>query len=158
MPRARPDPFHRTRTRSASKKLSGGPVSVDRHFFTELARPLPLDHEIVKLPLFGNITNHRAPRAIGLAMHRTTEPALDTSAAGRSVMTTISPSRLRLHAFRNATQYLGMLCWFFAVTAMPLADLAAPQFSVPLFTMLLAALLLKERIGLHRPPFSIPSP
>ncbi len=59
-------------------------------------------------------------------------------------------SRLPLHMFRNTAQYLGMLAWFFAVTVMPLADLAALQFTVPLFTMFLAAVFLKERIGFHR--------
>ncbi len=62
----------------------------------------------------------------------------------------VRTSRLPLHVFRNSAQYLGMLAWFFAVTVMPLADLAALQFTVPLFTMLLAAALLKERIGFHR--------
>ncbi len=59
-------------------------------------------------------------------------------------------SRLPLHVFRNSAQYLGMLSWFFAVTIMPLADLAGLQFTVPLFTMFLAAVLLNEQIKFHR--------
>ena len=74
----------------------------DRHFFAQPARLLPLDHEVVKLPFFENITNHRAPRVIGLAMRRTTEPALDTSAAGRSARTrSTSPQSLFAEARRT---------------------------------------------------------
>ena len=58
--------------------------------------------------------------------------------------------RLGLHIFRNAVHYLGNVGWFIGVTLVPLADLSALQFTVPLFTIVLAALILREVVGVHR--------
>lgn len=58
--------------------------------------------------------------------------------------------RLARHGLRNAFLYSGNVAWFFAVTMVSLADLAALQFTSPLFTAILAAVFLSERIGLHR--------
>jgi drug/metabolite transporter (DMT)-like permease len=55
-----------------------------------------------------------------------------------------------LHVFRNGMHYLGNVGWFIGVTLVPLADLSALQFTVPLFTIILAALVLKEIVGPHR--------
>ena len=58
--------------------------------------------------------------------------------------------RAGLHVFRNVIHYLGNLGWFLGVTLVPLADLSALQFTVPLFTIVLAALVLRETVGPHR--------
>jgi drug/metabolite transporter (DMT)-like permease len=58
--------------------------------------------------------------------------------------------RLGLHIFRNGIHYLGNVGWFIGVTLVPLADLSALQFTVPLFTIVLAALVLREIVGAHR--------
>ena len=58
--------------------------------------------------------------------------------------------RLGLHLFRNGMHYLGNVGWFIGVTLVPLADLSALQFTVPLFTIVLAALVLRETVGPHR--------
>jgi drug/metabolite transporter (DMT)-like permease len=58
--------------------------------------------------------------------------------------------RLVLHGIRNAFQYGGNVAWFYAVTLIALADLSALQFTMPLFTVVMAALFLGERIGSHR--------
>lgn len=58
--------------------------------------------------------------------------------------------RLGLHCFRNTIHYVGNVGWFIGVTLVPLADLSALQFTVPLFTICFAALFLPERIGLPR--------
>lgn len=55
--------------------------------------------------------------------------------------------KLPLHALRTALAYVGIMCWFFAVSRIPLADYYALQFLTPLFTMAGAALLLGERTG-----------
>ena len=58
--------------------------------------------------------------------------------------------RLGLHVFRNVVHYLGNVGWFIGVTLVPLADLSALQFTVPLFTIVLAAIVLREAVGAHR--------
>lgn len=62
----------------------------------------------------------------------------------------ITTKRLGLHWFRNIIHYVGNIGWFIAVTLLPLADLSAIQFTVPLFTICLAAVFLPEKIGKHR--------
>jgi len=58
--------------------------------------------------------------------------------------------RLGLHVFRNTVHYVGNLGWFFGIATIPLADVAALQFTLPLFTVALAAIFLHERVGPHR--------
>lgn len=58
--------------------------------------------------------------------------------------------RLRLHVFRNVVHYIGNLGWFFGVATIPLADVSALQFTLPLFTVVLAAIFLHEQVGPHR--------
>ena len=58
--------------------------------------------------------------------------------------------RLAGHALRNAFLYSGNVAWFFGVTMVSLADLAALQFTMPLFTIIMAAIALREKIGVHR--------
>ena len=62
----------------------------------------------------------------------------------------IRTKRLGLHWFRNIIHYVGNIGWFIAVTLLPLADLSAIQFTVPLFTICLAAIFLPEKIVKHR--------
>ena len=62
----------------------------------------------------------------------------------------IKTQRLTLHIFRNTIHYLGNVGWFIGVTLVTLADLQALQFTVPLFTIIMAAVFLKERVGSHR--------
>lgn len=62
----------------------------------------------------------------------------------------LATRRLPLHAARNLIHYVGNIGWFIGVTLVPLADLSALQFTVPLFTVLMAAIVLREAIGRHR--------
>lgn len=55
-----------------------------------------------------------------------------------------------LQVTRMAFSYVAMLSWFFAVMLIPLADAVALHFTLPLFTTLGAALILKERLDLPR--------
>ena len=66
---------------------------------------------------------------------------------GKSVYKT---ERLGMHALRNAFLYSGNVAWFYGVTLIALADVATLQFTSPLFTALIAAVFLGERIGGHR--------
>ena len=66
---------------------------------------------------------------------------------GKAVFKT---DRLSTHALRNLFLYSGNVAWFFGVTQIALADVAALQFTSPLFTAIIAAAFLGERIGGHR--------
>ncbi len=55
-----------------------------------------------------------------------------------------------LHVARSAFGWLGVTCVFAAAARMPLADATAISFLSPLVTVVLAAMLLKERVGLRR--------
>ena len=66
---------------------------------------------------------------------------------GRSIYKT---ERWGLHAVRNAFLYAGNVAWFYGVTLITLADVAALQFTSPLFTALIAGVILREHIGGHR--------
>ena len=62
----------------------------------------------------------------------------------------LQTKRLPLHIFRNSIHYLGNVGWFIGVTLVTLADLQALQFTVPLFTIVMATIFLKEHVGAHR--------
>lgn len=62
----------------------------------------------------------------------------------------LQTKRLPLHIFRNTIHYLGNVGWFIGVTLVTLADLQALQFTVPLFTIVMATIFLKEHVGPHR--------
>jgi drug/metabolite transporter (DMT)-like permease len=68
----------------------------------------------------------------------------------RQGTTRLATRRFPLHALRNVLHYFGNIGWFLGVTLVPLADLSALQFTVPLFTVILAALVLREAVGRHR--------
>ena len=54
--------------------------------------------------------------------------------------------RLPLHALRNVIHFGGQYCWVFAIGALPLATVFAIEFTMPVWTALLAALLLGEHL------------
>ncbi|MEJ0071489.1 MAG: DMT family transporter [Pseudomonadota bacterium] len=58
--------------------------------------------------------------------------------------------RLKDHALRAVSQFIGMVCIFTGFRMLPLADAVAIQFASPLFLTVLSIFLLGERVGLHR--------
>jgi drug/metabolite transporter (DMT)-like permease len=54
--------------------------------------------------------------------------------------------QLGKHAVRNAVHYAGQAGWIAALALIPLAQLVAMEFTMPLWTVLLAALVLGERL------------
>lgn len=58
--------------------------------------------------------------------------------------------RLPLHVGRALLGYTGMLLSYFSLRHIPLADSTALQFTLPLFTTILAIVFLGERVGVHR--------
>ncbi len=61
-----------------------------------------------------------------------------------------STRRLPLHVFRNVIHFGGQYCWVFAIGALPLATVFAIEFTMPVWTAVLAALILKERLTRKR--------
>jgi len=55
-------------------------------------------------------------------------------------------SRLQLHAARNLIHYVAQLGWFLALTLIPLGQVVAIEFTMPIWTALLAASFLGERM------------
>lgn len=58
--------------------------------------------------------------------------------------------RMTLYLWRMLFSYLGALAWMYGIAGMPLADANALMFTLPLFTVILAAVWLAERPGVHR--------
>lgn len=54
--------------------------------------------------------------------------------------------RIGLHALRNVAHFGGQYGWFFGLAALPLAEVFALEFTLPVWTAILAALLLRERL------------
>ena len=58
----------------------------------------------------------------------------------------IARDHLGLHALRNLAHFTGQNLWFFAVTAIPLAQVFALEFTTPLWVIVLSPLFLGERL------------
>jgi len=64
------------------------------------------------------------------------------TAQGRAVIAT---QRFTLHATRALVHLLGQYCWMYAIGALALATVFAIEFTMPVWTALLAAAFLGER-------------
>lgn len=62
----------------------------------------------------------------------------------------LKPSNIKLHLSRAFVGLVAMQTWFYSVIHMPVGNATALSFTTPLFTTLLAVLLLNERIGIYR--------
>lgn len=58
--------------------------------------------------------------------------------------------QLKTNLLRNAIGYAGISLSFYAVTLIPIAEAMALQFTLPLFTIVFAMLVLHEKVGVHR--------
>ena len=58
--------------------------------------------------------------------------------------------RFGLHAQRAAINFIGMVLWFSAIAVVPLGKAVAIHFTLPLFVVVLAALVLREHVGPRR--------
>lgn len=59
-------------------------------------------------------------------------------------------NRLPMHGLRALFGFVGMLSWFTAVTLIPLGQAVALNFTAPLFTTVIAALVLHEAVRVRR--------
>jgi len=58
--------------------------------------------------------------------------------------------QLKTNLLRNLAGYTGISLYFYSVTLIPLAESLALQFTLPLFTIIFAMLILGENVGAHR--------
>lgn len=58
--------------------------------------------------------------------------------------------RLGLHAIRNGVHFGGQWCWVIGVTLLPLAHVTALEFTMPMWTAIIAVLVLGEPLRRHR--------
>ncbi|WP_227267976.1 DMT family transporter [Roseobacter weihaiensis] len=58
----------------------------------------------------------------------------------------INTGNMRLHTVRNLAHFTGQNLWFYAVTAIPLAQVFALEFTSPLWVIVLSPLILGERL------------
>jgi drug/metabolite transporter (DMT)-like permease len=59
-------------------------------------------------------------------------------------------NRIKLHIFRNILHFAGQYGWFVAIGLLPLAEVFAIEFTVPVWTAIIATLFLKERMTLKK--------
>jgi drug/metabolite transporter (DMT)-like permease len=62
----------------------------------------------------------------------------------------LNPGRLGLHVLRNSIHFGAQYLWATSLLLLPLSTVFALEFTMPAWTMLLAALLLEERMTLSR--------
>ena len=65
---------------------------------------------------------------------------------GRALVT----QRFRLHLVRNVLHFAGQYAWVFAIGALPLATVFAIEFTMPVWTAVLATFILGERLNRGR--------
>jgi len=58
----------------------------------------------------------------------------------------IKTRRVKQHLLRNLTHFGGQFGWFYAIALIPLADVFAIEFTMPVWTAIFAALFLNERL------------
>lgn len=68
----------------------------------------------------------------------------------RSGPTALRTRRVGLHVFRVVITFIGMVCLFYGLVKMPLADATALLFTAPLFTIVLGAMVLGDHVGGRR--------
>ena len=68
----------------------------------------------------------------------------------RNHFTDIRVANFRWHFGRAAIQFGGQICWIYGIIHLTLSDLTAIEFSIPLFTALLAVVFLGERMWRHK--------
>lgn len=68
----------------------------------------------------------------------------------RSTLASFATTRIRLYGFRAMMSTGAMLCWFTALTMLPIAEVTALSFTAPLFATIGAAIFLGEVVRIRR--------
>lgn len=62
----------------------------------------------------------------------------------------LTASAFKLHLGRNTSHFMGQWCWFYGLSVLPLAQVFAIEFTVPIWTAFFASILLSETITWRR--------
>ena len=62
----------------------------------------------------------------------------------------LQTTRLPFHGGRALVQFFAQICWIYAIAHLTLSDLTAIEFSVPIFTAILAVMFLGETMWRHK--------
>ena len=62
----------------------------------------------------------------------------------------LATTRMRIHAGRAAVQFGAQYSWIYGVAMLPLAEVTALEYTVPIWTAILALPILRERMTAHR--------
>ncbi|MGH8691375.1 MAG: DMT family transporter [Burkholderiales bacterium] len=73
--------------------------------------------------------------------------AIVLAMASRQGFSSLRTARLGVHAWRNVIHFVGQVLWVYSIGALALATVFAIEFTMPVWTALLAALFLKERLS-----------
>lgn len=68
----------------------------------------------------------------------------------RQGLQALATRRLSLMLTRGALTSIGLMTWIYALARIPLADAVALHFTLPLFGIVLAIIILGERLSIHR--------
>jgi S-adenosylmethionine uptake transporter len=68
----------------------------------------------------------------------------------RTGLSGLRTSSIRKYGLRGLTAIVAMLCWFYGLAMMPLAEATALSFTAPIFASIGAILFLGERMGIRR--------
>lgn len=58
----------------------------------------------------------------------------------------LTTSQYKIHWLRNGSHFFGQWCWFYGLSLLPLATVFALEFTVPVWAVLFAVWLLKEKL------------
>lgn len=68
----------------------------------------------------------------------------------RAGLAGLRTSSIRKYGLRSLTSIMAMLCWFYGLAKMPIAEATALSFTAPIFASVGAILFLGERVGVRR--------
>ena len=63
-----------------------------------------------------------------------------------SLLPQLKTKRLPMHFFRSATHFAGQYCWALSLTLLPFATVFAIEFTLPVWTLILAIVILGEKL------------
>ncbi|PCJ40948.1 MAG: EamA family transporter [SAR86 cluster bacterium] len=64
--------------------------------------------------------------------------------------TGIRTTKIKLHIFRNVFHFVGQYAWFLGIGLLPLAEVFALEFTAPIWTLIIAAMFLGEKVTRYK--------
>ncbi len=73
-----------------------------------------------------------------------------TTLVARAGWDTVRTQNVKVHVGRNVIHFGAQFCWFYAIATISLAEVTALEFMTPIWTVIMAALFLGERLNRYR--------